>query len=185
VTEPPPLLYCGEFDGAWKPPESLDELPPEPLDELPPEEPSELDDPEELDPLEEELDPLEVEALPFAAAWLVPGRITATAPAASTLATDTVTVVAFSRRRPSSRSATASATRRAACAVWAAGRPRSACFSQLFTTSSVTCSSVSPVGELSQDVLSAQGSLPARAELPVFSNAQRRLHCCLRRRVRR
>jgi hypothetical protein len=149
VTEPPPLLYCGEFDGAWRPPESLDELLPESL-----EEPSEPDDPELDDP--EELDPLEVELLPFTAAWLVPGRITATAPAASTLTTDTVTVVAFSRRRPSSRSATASATRRAACAVCAARRPRSVCFSQLFTTLSVTCSSVSAVGELSQDVLSAQ-----------------------------
>jgi len=152
VTDPPPLLYCGELAGAWKPPESLDELLPESLEDPPELDDPELDDPELDDP--EELDPLEVE-LPLAAAWLVPGRITATAPAASTLATDTVTVVAFSRRRPSSRSATACATRRAACAVCAAGRPCPACFSQLFTTLSVTCSSVSAVGELSQDVLSA------------------------------
>jgi hypothetical protein len=138
VTEPLPLLYCGEFDGAWRLPESLDELLPESLDE-----------PDELEP--DELDPDDVELLlllPVTAAWLVPGRITATAPAATTLAATTATVVVFSRRRPSSRSATASATRRACAArsAWAADPPRVVCFSQLFTRLSVTCSPVGVVG---------------------------------------
>ena len=110
---PPPLPPCGVLDGAWRLPESLDELL-LPEDELP----------EELpvlpEPLVPELaleDPVELddEPVPVAvtAAWLDPGRITATAPAASTLAADTVTVAAVSRRRPRSRSATACATRRA------------------------------------------------------------------------
>ena len=58
MTEPPPLLYCGELAGAWKPPWLLDELLPELLEE-PPVDPV---DPVELDP--EELDPLDVEPLP-------------------------------------------------------------------------------------------------------------------------
>jgi len=135
--------------GAWKPPESLDELLPESDEEPSSLEPDELElEPDELEPDElepDELDPVDVDPLlllPSTAAWLVPGSTTATAPAASTLATDTATVVVFSRRRPSSRSATACATRRA-CAA------RSVCFSQLFTTLSLTCSSVSAVGELS------------------------------------
>jgi len=121
VTDPPPALYCGVFDGAWIPLWSLDELLPElseePLESLEPVEP-ELDEPEELAPFD-------VEPVPVTAAWLVPGRITATAPAASTLATDTATVVVFSRRRPCSRSATACATRRAraGCAACAGRRP--------------------------------------------------------------
>jgi hypothetical protein len=102
VTDPPPALNCGVFDGAWIPLWSLDEL----LPELS----------EELDPFDVEFD---VEPVPVTAAWLVPGRTTATAPAASTLATDTATVVVFSRRLPCSRSATACATRRA-CAACAA-----------------------------------------------------------------
>jgi hypothetical protein len=97
----------------------LDELLLEPLsDELPellapvPDELPELlvpvpdVDPPELD--DDELFPVLVTA-----AWLVPGRIAATAPAPSTLTADTVTVVAVSRRRPCSRSATARAIRRA------------------------------------------------------------------------
>lgn len=164
MTEPPPLLYCGELAGACKPPWSLEELLPElveepSLDPVEPE-PEELE-PEELEP--EELDPLDVEPLPVpcTAAWLVPGRTAATAPAASTLATDTATVVVFSRRRPSSRSATAWATRRAcaaraARAGCAAGWSRSVCFSQLFTKISVTCSSVVAVGELSANILNAK-----------------------------
>ena len=43
------------------------------------------------------------------AAWLDPGRIAATAPAASTLAAEADTVTAVSRRRPRSRAATARA----------------------------------------------------------------------------
>ena len=145
MTEPPPLLYCGEFDDDWRPPESLDELLPESLEELLPES---LEDPDELEP--DELDPVDVELLLLlvTAAWLVPGRITATAPAATTLVAATAIVAAFSRRRPSSRSATACATRRACAArsACAADPPRAVCFSQLFTTLSVTCSSVGVVG---------------------------------------
>jgi hypothetical protein len=140
VTEPLPLLYCGEVDDPDRP-ESLEELLPESLEE-----------PDELEP--DELDPVDVELLLLllvTAAWLVPGRITATAPAATTLVAATAIVAAFSRRRPSSRSATARATRRACAArsarsACAAGPPRGVCFSQLFTTLSVTCSSVGVVG---------------------------------------
>jgi hypothetical protein len=138
VDVPPPLLLCGLLDGDCRLPEPLDELLPEELlpeellpDELPllpePLDPEldvpELDVPEpdvpEPDVPEPELDdPVEPDDEPVpvvvTAAWLVPGKITATAPAASTLAADTVTVAAFSRRRPRSRSATACATRRAA-----------------------------------------------------------------------
>jgi hypothetical protein len=170
VTDPLPLLYCGAFEDDWMPPWSLDELLPELLEE-PSREPDELEpeelEPEEVEPEEvepEELDPVDVEPLPLlvTAAWLVPGRTTAITPAASTLAADTATVVVFSRRRPSSRSATACATWRAlaacaALAAWPAGRPRSAFFSQLFTTFSLTWTSVRPVGELSENVLSAMG----------------------------
>ena len=136
MTEPLPLLYCGEVDDPDRP-ESLEELLPESLEE-----------PDELEP--DELDPVDVELLLLlvAAAWLVPGRITATAPAATTLVAATAIVAAFSRRRPSSRSATACATRRACAArsACAADPPRGVCFSQLFTTLSVTCSSVGVVG---------------------------------------
>jgi hypothetical protein len=111
----PPLDWT-PLDGAWTP--LLDELLLDPSDELL-DEPSELVDP--LDPLEVEpepdVEPLDVlepddELLPvlFTAAWLEPGRVAAITPATATLAKDTVTVVAFSRRRPCSRSATARAT---------------------------------------------------------------------------
>ena len=144
MTEPLPLLYCGEVDDPDRP-ESLDELLPESLEELLPES---LEEPDELEP--DELDPVDVELLLLlvAAAWLVPGRITATAPAATTLVAATAIVAAFSRRRPSSRSETACATRRACAArsACAADPPRGVCFSQLFTTLSVTCSSVGVVG---------------------------------------
>jgi len=118
VEPPPPPPDCTPFDGAWKLPWPLDELLLDPFEEL-------LDEPS--DPLElelelgagvEPLDELELpdELLPVlvTAAWLVPGRIAATTPATATLARVTVTVVAFSRRRPSSRSATARATCRSA-----------------------------------------------------------------------
>jgi hypothetical protein len=126
VDVPSPLLPCGLLDGDCRLPESLDELllPEEPLsDELPllPEPlVPELDVPElEFDdPVELELDDpvgLDDEPVPVVvtAAWLDPGKSTATAPAASTLAADTVTVAVVSRRRPRARSATACATRRA------------------------------------------------------------------------
>jgi hypothetical protein len=56
-----------------------------------------------------------------AAVWLAPGRTTATPAAAAMLTADNVTVVAFSRRLPRSRSATACAIRRArpACSALA------------------------------------------------------------------
>jgi hypothetical protein len=94
----PPPLDCTPLDGAWRPPWLLDELLLDPLDEL-----------DELELPDDELLPLLVTA-----AWLEPGRIATTTPATATLAKDAVTVVAFSRRRPRSRSATARATRRAA-----------------------------------------------------------------------
>lgn len=103
---PPPLTLCGGVAGAWMPPWLPDDLLFDdllaPLDVLP------------LDELLALLDECEVDELPlFTAAWLDPGRMATTAPATATLAKPTVTVVAFSRRRPSSRSATAIASRRA------------------------------------------------------------------------
>jgi hypothetical protein len=73
----------------------LDEVPLFDFDEVPL---------EELEPDDEWLPVL------LAAAWLEPGRTATTTPATATLASDTVTVVAVSRRRPCSRSATACAT---------------------------------------------------------------------------
>jgi hypothetical protein len=69
----------------------------------------------DVEPLDElELPADELLPLLVTAAWLDPGRVTATTPATATLAKDTVRVVAFSRRRPCSRSATARATCRPA-----------------------------------------------------------------------
>jgi hypothetical protein len=142
-------------------PDPFDELLPDPFDELLP------------DPFDELLDELELDGdlLPvLAAAWLDPGSTTATTPARATLASDTVVVVAFSRRRPCSRSATARATCRAAwrsvppwlAAPWlAVGRAGS---SQLFTSTSVTRPAVSAVVEQSANVLSSRGTeKPRRA----------------------
>jgi hypothetical protein len=64
-----------------------------------------VEPPDELE-LDDDLVPVPVLVV---AAWLVPGRIAATTPTTATLAKDTVTVVALSRRRPCSRSATARA----------------------------------------------------------------------------
>jgi hypothetical protein len=107
VDPKPPLLTCGGLAGAWIPPWLVDELlfdPPELLD--PPELPELL--------LLDELEP-DDELLPVlvTAAWVDPGRTAMMTPAAATLARDTDTVAVFSRRRPSSRSATACATWRA------------------------------------------------------------------------
>jgi hypothetical protein len=126
----PLLLLAGVLAGAWRLPWSPDELDPEPvLDEPLPE----LAVPFEPDPVEDVPDPDvpdedDGEPVPVlvTAAWLVPGRMTATAPAASTLAADTVAVVTVSRRRPRSRAATAGATEPAwsgsfelfTCSVW-------------------------------------------------------------------
>ncbi|MDX6342409.1 MAG: acetyl-CoA synthetase [Trebonia sp.] len=140
------------LDG-WRP--LLDELLLDPFDEL-------LDEP--VDPLElvpefevALVDELELgeDLLPVlvVAAWLDPGSITATTPATATLASDTVVVVAFSRRRPRSRSATARAT----C------RPASWSVPQLFTLTSVTRPAVNAVVELSANVLSARQGVEHRA----------------------
>jgi hypothetical protein len=176
--KPPPPPDDTPPDGAWNPlfDELLfDELLFDPLDELPdePSDPLELvpesDVPEDELELDEDLPPVLV------AAWLDPGSTTATTPARATLASDTVVVVAFSRRRPCSRSATARAT----C------RPASWSVPQLFTSTSVTRPAVNAVVEQSANVLSTRGPrrtrgglLRDRAELPVFSNAQRRLSSC-------
>jgi hypothetical protein len=128
-----PVPLVGALDGEDRPVELLEELLPE-LPELPellpelalppdvpevapdvPEVPLALElplaDVPEFDPVEPADEPVAVLA---AEAWWEPGRITATTPAASTLAADTETVAAVSRRRPCSRAATARATRRAA-----------------------------------------------------------------------
>jgi hypothetical protein len=133
----------------------------DPFDELPDVPPDPLELVPELDVPEDELE-LDDGLLPvLVAAWLDPGSTTATTPARATLASDTVVVVAFSRRRPCSRSATARATCRAAsrlvdpwlAAPWfAVGRSGS---SQLFTSTSVTRPAVSAVVEQSANVLSA------------------------------
>ena len=142
------------LDG-WRP--LFDELLLDPFDEL-------LDEPlEPLDPLElvPEFDVAPVDELELGedllpvlvvAAWLDPGSITATTPATATLASDTVVVVAFSRRRPCSRSATARATCRGA--LWSAAP--GACSSLLLTLTSVTRPAVNAVVELSANVLSAR-----------------------------
>jgi hypothetical protein len=116
--KPPPPPDWTPLEGAWKP--LLDELLLDPLDELLdpsdelPDEPADPADPLEPEPDVEPPDELELddELLPVlvTAAWLEPGRVAATAPATATLAKVTVTVVALSRRRPCSRSATARAT---------------------------------------------------------------------------
>jgi hypothetical protein len=150
------------LDGAWSPlfdellldpfDELLDE-PLEPLDPVDPVDPLELDPEFDVDPVDElELDEALLPVL--VAAWLVPGSITATTPATATLARDTVVVVAFSRRRPCSRSATPRATCRAAS--WSV--PPRACSFHLFTFTSVTRPAVSAVAELSANVLSAPGA---------------------------
>jgi hypothetical protein len=88
------------------------ESPDEPAEEPVPDESDELDELDEPAPEGDEPLPAVDEPFPdwVTAAWLDPGRIAATAPAAITLAAVRVTVVAFSRRRPCSRSATAWAT---------------------------------------------------------------------------
>jgi hypothetical protein len=129
----------------------FDELLLDPLDE-----PVELLDPVEPEPDVEPVDELELdEDLPLVlvvAAWLDPGSTTATTPARATLATDTVVVVAFSRRRPCSRSATARATCRPASRLAGPGP----CSCQLFTSISVTRPAENVVAEVSANVLSAR-----------------------------
>jgi hypothetical protein len=198
--KPPPPPDDTPPDGACNPlfDELLfDEPLLDPFDELPDVPPDPLELVPEFDVPEDELE-LDDGLLPvLVAAWLDAGRTMATTPARATLARDTVVVVAVSRWRPCSRSATARATCRAAsrsvppwlvapwlAAPWlAVGRVGS---SQLFTLASVTRPAVSAVVEQSANLLSAPGGrrsrgglLRDRAELPVFSNAQRRLSSCL------
>jgi hypothetical protein len=160
----PPLLLPDDtpLDGAWSP--LFDELLLDPSDELLDEPVDPVDPLEPVDPVElvpefdvEPVDELELDEdllLVLVAAWLVPGSITATTPATATLARDTVVVVAFSRRRPCSRSATPLATCRAA----SRSVPPRACSFRLFTLTSVTRPAVSAVAELSVNVLSAAGA---------------------------
>ena len=143
--KPPPPPDCGELAGCWNPFWLLDELLLDPL-----ESPDEPDDPVPELELELELDD-ELPPVVVVAAWLAPGRMAAMAPATATLAKDTPTVVAFSRRRPCSRSATARATWRALLTRPAGGS------SLLFTSISIPLLAVNAVGELSADVLSAPG----------------------------
>jgi hypothetical protein len=107
------LDWLGELAGDWR----VDELPEfsDELDELD-DEPDEPDEPvpEKAPdvPAEPPDDALLSEDVPepFTAAWVAPGRTASTTPASATLAKDAVTVVAVSRRRPCSRSATARAS---------------------------------------------------------------------------
>jgi hypothetical protein len=125
--------------------ELFDELD-EPLD------PVELDPELELDPVDDpELDDDLVPVL-VVDVWCDPGSVTATTPATATLARDTVVVVAFSRLRPRSRSATACATLRAA--DWFACPAD--CSSRLFTLSSVTRAAAKAFVDLSADVLNVR-----------------------------
>ena len=111
-----PLDWLGELAGDW-----MEDEPDELLEEL--DEPEfELDEPEPEPELELELDvPDELEELLLVddpesltvVACVAPGSTATSAPATATLANDAVTVVAVSRRRPCSRSATARASCRA------------------------------------------------------------------------
>jgi len=96
-----PLELLDEFD------DELDEL-----DELAPDELA----PDELAPdeLAEPLDVLSCDDVPesFTVVCVAPGRSATSAPVTATLAKDTVMVVAFRRRLPCSRSATARAISR-------------------------------------------------------------------------
>jgi hypothetical protein len=131
---PLPVLTCGELAGAWSPLWLLDELPL--LLELSSDELLvSLDDDGELDD----------EPLLLVAAWLVPGRTATTTPAAATLAMVTVTVAAFSLRRPCSRSATARATWR--------GPAGPACSCQLFMAVRVTSQAPNTAGEWLRNAL--------------------------------
>jgi hypothetical protein len=195
--KPPPPPDDTPPDGAWSPlfdellfDEPLfDEPLLDPFDELPDVPPDPLELVPEFDVPEDELE-LDDGLLPvLVAAWLDAGSTTATTPARATLASDTVVVVVFSRWRPCSRSATARATCRGASRSvfpWLPAPWLAAGSSQLFTSTSVTRPAVSAVVEQSANLLSAQGGrrsrgglLRDRAELPVFSNAQRRLSSCL------
>jgi hypothetical protein len=142
VDDSPPLLdWAGELEGDWRPDELLELL--ELLDEFD----DELDEPEELEELVPDelaglLDVVPCDDVPesFTALCAAPGRTATSAPATATLAKDTVTVVAFRRRLPCSRSATARAV------------------SRLFMSPSLTRAAEWTVRGKSQNALSAGGA---------------------------
>ncbi len=108
---PPPPDWTGVYEGACRLPELVEEFDvfeelAEPEPDVPP-----FDDELPARDAALELDELFVEVVVLCAE---PGRTTAITPAVTTLAKPTVAVVAFSRRRPRSRSATARERLRAA-----------------------------------------------------------------------
>ncbi len=114
MTWPPPFDWTGTYVGACRLAGPLEELELElELAEELPDEPAGLEPPEVPVLDEPELPVWELAGeLPesVTVVCVEPGSPAATAPAAATLAKLTVTVVAFSRRRPRSRSATACET---------------------------------------------------------------------------
>jgi hypothetical protein len=95
-------------------------------------------------------------------AWVAPGRTATSAPATATLANDAVTVVAVSRLRPCSRSATARASCRA--------------FSRLSMSTSLPRPAEEAVRARSKNPLRPHGrALPGQRRLESWGNAQRRL----------
>ena len=144
--------WAGELEGDWRVDEPLEllellELLDEFDDELDELELEELDELEGLgvleelvpDELAELLDVLSCDDVPesLAVAWVDPGSTAISAPVTATLAKDTVMVVAFRRRLPCSRSATARA------------------ISRLFMSSSLTRVAVWTVRGESENALSA------------------------------
>jgi hypothetical protein len=146
------LDWLGELAGDWMV-EELDELLEElELDEL------ELDVPDELDELLLVDDPESLVVL----ACVAPGSTATSAPATATLANDAVTVVAVSRRRPCSRSATARASCRA--------------FSRLSMSVSLPRPAEEAVRARSKNPLRRQRrALPGQRRLESWGNAQRSL----------
>ena len=179
---PLPLLCRGVVDGCCSVSElllELFELVPEfeseeldesaELDELLSPELSELDDPDfaALDVLLSDEVPLVTDAC------VEPGSTATTTPAATTEANETVIVVAFSRRLPCSRSATACASLRAAALLaFRRARARSRSFSsgssQAFMSLSLTCAPVPTLEEQSQQAMNQSGrcAVPRLLRLP-------------------
>jgi hypothetical protein len=143
VDDSPPLLdWLGELEGDRRPDELL-ELFDEPDDEL--------DDELVPDELVELLDVLSCDVPEsFAVACVPAGRTAISAPVTATLAKDTVMVVAFRRRLPCSRSATARA------------------ISRLFMSPSLTPAAVRTVRGKSQNALNSRDAADgARAPHPL------------------
>jgi hypothetical protein len=100
VTWPPPELDAGVVDGELSPLDDElpdDELPVEELPDVPLEVPELAEEPEEACPVL-------LAAEPDEAWWVAPGRLNATAPAATRLAAAAETVTARSRAMPRSLS---------------------------------------------------------------------------------